>query len=90
MALRFSTASCLNTGLEINLEWKRKEFISVCTLSSRQYAHVPHAIAQFVLTIAKFIRGGLSCLSKCYLAFCTVSVCDYGVCFRLIVKVRSF
>ena len=66
------TASCLNTGIEINLE------LHVVLAAVRACAH---AIAQFVLTIAKFIAGGLSRPSKCYFAFCTVSARDCGVCF---------
>ena len=75
------TASCLNTGLEVNLE------LHVVLAAVRACAH---AIAQFVLTMTKFIPGDLSRLSKCYFAFRTVSARDYSVCFWSILKVRSF
>jgi hypothetical protein len=63
-------------------------FISIRVTSSQQYARVPHAMAQFVLKIAKFISWGLSRPSKYY--FVTVSVSDYALCFVSAVKATSF
>jgi len=63
-------------------------FVSIRAASSQKYARVAHAMAQFVLKIAKFISFGLSRPSKCY--FVTVSVPDNGFCFVSTLKVRSF